>query len=50
MSRVIYFGRTINWQNLKGFEADLNIDPFETTILVQKLNEHVALTWKLFYW
>ena len=49
MSSVIYLGRTINWQSLKRFEAGLSIDPLETIILVQKLNELVALTWKLCY-
>ena len=47
MSGVIYLGRTINWQSLERFEKDLNIVPLETTILVQNLNELVALTWML---
>ena len=49
MSSIIYLGRTLNWQGLKRFEASLSIDPLETIILVQKLNELVALTWKLCY-
>ena len=47
VSRAIQAGGTTDWQSLERIKADLDIAPLKTTILVQKLNEIVALTWKL---
>ena len=44
MSRVILFGRTINWKKFKWFEGEINMVAVEVVILVQYAFELVALT------